>query len=241
MPYTVVIADDEPIIRMDLADMLAAAGLAVLGQAADGFDAVELARQHRPDVVLLDINMPVFDGLTAARQIIGERLAKAVLLVTAYCDAKFIETAKEVGAGGYLVKPIQERALLPAIEIALAQSERFAAAEAAARQATRQAEEQRLISRAKAALAQRLQISEQAALAMMQKESMNKRCTLAAYAAAVLRADPDADTVQQAKRLLMARHDLSEKAAYRRLKALSETQGRSIAETARALLREKRP
>ena len=236
MSYTVIIADDEPIIRMGVADMLREEGISVLGEASDGFDAVSLAQQHHPDVVLMDIKMPVFDGLAAAREIMEKQLAKTVILVTAYCDAAFIAAAKEIGAGGYLVKPIQPQTLLPAIEIALAHSERYAKIEERERAALQKVQDQQLINRAKAVIAQRMGISEREALALMQRESMNKRCALTLYAQGIIDAYVDDDTVRLAKQKLMEQYHLSDRAAYQRLKALCKERGESIYDTAKKLL-----
>jgi len=240
MAYKVLIADDEPIICIDMADILTSAGMEVVGTAADGFDAVELARQHRPDVVLMDINMPVFDGLTAAREIIGQRLARSIILITAYCDAKFIAVAKEIGAGGYLVKPISDNALVPAIEIAMAQSERLEESKKREQEALQKVRNRQLVDRAKAVLARRLKISEAEALAFMQQESMKKRRSLLLYAQGVLDAYLDDDAVSLMKQKLMNRYGLSEKAAYNRLKALSEQSGQPVCETARRLLEDEK-
>lgn len=113
-----VIADNESIIRMDLREMLEEAGHEVVGEAIDGRKAVELTRQHRPDLVIMDIKMPQMDGITAAGKIAEEKLAP-VLLLTAFSQPEIVEKAKDSGVLGYLVKPVQENNLFPAIEIAL--------------------------------------------------------------------------------------------------------------------------
>ena len=147
---TVIIADDEPITRMDLADMLTELDFQVVGQAGDGFDAVELCRAKRPDVVLMDMKMPVFDGLTAAETILQEDLAGCVVLLTAFNDEPLIRRASEAGVSGYLVKPVAQRSLLPAIEVALAQSQRMRQAEAT----QQKMQEERRIRKAQQYLAQ---------------------------------------------------------------------------------------
>ena len=108
---TVVIVDDEPITRMDLSDMLRELGFTVAGEAADGFDAIELCRSLRPDVVLMDVRMPVFDGLTATETILEEDLAGCVILLTAFSDREIIDRASRAGVTGYLVKPIDQKSL----------------------------------------------------------------------------------------------------------------------------------
>ena len=116
----VVIADDEPITRMDLKELLADEGYQVVGEAADGFDAVEACKQYRPDLVLMDIKMPLLDGLSAAKIVYEENLADTVMMLTAYSEREFVEQAKDIGVAGYLVKPIDEKSLVPSIELAVA-------------------------------------------------------------------------------------------------------------------------
>ena len=120
----VLIADDEPIVRLDLRGMLEEHGFAVAGEAADGFDAVEGCRALAPDVALLDVRMPIFDGLEAAHTIVSEALAGCVVLLTAFGDREYIERAKEIGVAGYLVKPVDERQLAPTLEMAIASGAR---------------------------------------------------------------------------------------------------------------------
>lgn len=119
---SIVIIDDEPITRMDLREMLENAGYRILGEAADGFDAIELCRQRLPDLVLMDIKMPLLDGLSAAKIINEENLAGTVILLTAYNEKEFVNGAKQNGVSGYLVKPIEETQLIPNIELAVARS-----------------------------------------------------------------------------------------------------------------------
>jgi response regulator NasT len=107
MSYKIVIADDEPITRLDIREILYHAGYNVVGEASDGFDAVEQCRLKRPDLILLDIKMPLLDGLKASRIIQEENLAGAILLITAYSGKEFVDQAKETGVLGYVVKPIQ--------------------------------------------------------------------------------------------------------------------------------------
>ena len=115
----VVIADDEPIIRMDLKEILEKEGYTVIGEAADGFDAVEICRREHPELVIMDVKMPLLDGLTASKLIAQEKLADTVVLLTAYCDKEFIQEAKEADVSAYFVKPVDERTFLPGLEIAV--------------------------------------------------------------------------------------------------------------------------
>lgn len=118
----IIIADDEPVTKMDLRELLTSAGYDVVAEASDGLDAVELCKQHNPDLILLDIKMPFLDGLSAARIIYEENLAGAIIMLTAYSERDFINRAKSYGVGGYLVKPIDEKSLVPSIELAIARS-----------------------------------------------------------------------------------------------------------------------
>lgn len=129
---TAVVVDDEPITCMDVAEMLREMGFDVVGEAADGFDAVELCRVHRPDLVLMDARMPVFDGLTASKTILEKHYCNCIVLLTAYQDRDMIEKATKAGVSGYLVKPIDQTRFQPAIEVALAQSKRLRQSEARA-------------------------------------------------------------------------------------------------------------
>lgn len=113
----ILIADDEPITRMDLRELLQESGYNVVAEAGDGFDAVEACKKHHPNLVLMDIKMPYLDGLSASRLIIEENLADAVVLLTAYGEKEFVEEAKAIGISGYLVKPINAKSLIPTIEL----------------------------------------------------------------------------------------------------------------------------
>ena len=112
----VIVADDEPLIRMDLREILERQGYEVVAEAADGFDVVECCKKEHPDLVIMDVKMPLLDGITAAKIIGQENLAQTVVLLTAYCDREFIEEAKEANVAGYFVKPVNERTFLPGLE-----------------------------------------------------------------------------------------------------------------------------
>ncbi|MDO4492423.1 MAG: response regulator [Clostridia bacterium] len=188
-PARIAIVDDEPITRMDLRCMLEDLGYTVTGEAGDGFDAVQLCKQDPPDLVLMDVKMPVFDGLTAAERILSERLAGCVVLLTAFNDTEIIEAAKRIGVTGYLVKPVEQRLLRPTVEMALAQAERLRSSERETETVKKQLSDAKTIARAQAVLAKREGITETEAYTLLRKLSMDKRLPMAALAEAVLRTE----------------------------------------------------
>ncbi|MGH9093653.1 MAG: ANTAR domain-containing response regulator, partial [Acidimicrobiales bacterium] len=148
MAVRVVIAEDEAIVRLDLKEILEEEGYEVVGETGRGDDAVDLVRSHRPDLAILDIKMPGADGLTAARQITGDRLA-AVLILTAFSQRDLIDQARQAGALAYLVKPFQKSELLPAIEIALGRFEEVKALDDQVKDLEERLEVTKLVNRAK--------------------------------------------------------------------------------------------
>lgn len=233
---TVVVVDDEPITRIDLSQLLTELGFGVVGSAADGFDAVELCRALHPDVVLMDIKMPVFDGLTASETIIQQGLAGCVVLLTAFSDKEFIERAAQAGIGGYLVKPVEERLLLPTLEMAIAQARSLKLAQRETQDIKRQMQETRQLERAKAVFAREKGISEAQAYRELQQLSMNKRRPLAEIAQAVLCQSSEREVVNEAKELLIRKQGISEPAAYKQLVKLAEQKNISLETVARQLL-----
>ncbi|MFZ2013028.1 MAG: response regulator [Nocardioides sp.] len=173
-PRRVVIAEDEALIRMDLAEMLAEEGYDVVGQAGDGERAVALAEEHRPDLVILDVKMPVLDGIAAAERIARARIAPVVIL-TAFSQRELVERARDAGAMAYLVKPFTRSDLVPAIEIAMS---RFAEVGALAREIDDLAEQlatRKAVDRAKGILQEQLGLSEPDAFRWIQKTAMDLR------------------------------------------------------------------
>lgn len=233
---TAIVVDDEPITRLDLRQMLTEMGFAVVGDAADGFDAIELCRRHHPDVVLMDIKMPVFDGMTASETIIREDLCGCVVLLTAFRDRELIEQAGNIGVTGYLVKPVEERLLLPTLEVAMAQAARLREARREAGEMRRRMEEQKLVDRAKLLLARQEGISEGEALGRLQRLSMEKRCPLAALARTVVAQQSGREAVNRAKERLMREKGLSEPEAFRTISRAARERGIPLEEAARALL-----
>ncbi|SET49094.1 response regulator receiver and ANTAR domain protein [Natronincola peptidivorans] len=186
MYKNIVIADDEPITRMDLAEMLKEAGYSVVGEASDGFDAVELCRKLRPDLVLMDVKMPLLDGLKASKVITQEGLAKSVVLLTAYSGREFIEQAKEAGVMGYIIKPIDEKSLMPAIEVALCKGKEIEQMKKDIEFIREQLETRKTVEKAKGILMKKYQISEEEAYKRIRKLSMDKRCAMKQIASTIV-------------------------------------------------------
>ena len=187
MTVRVVIAEDEGIIRLDLKEVLEEEGYEVVGETGRGDEAVTLVRQHRPELAILDIKMPGLDGLAAAREISGERLA-AVLILTAFSQRNLIEEARDAGALAYLVKPFQKSELIPAIEVALG---RFTEAENRGLEGqTRSLEDllerQRLVDRAKGLLMDNHGMKEADAFSFIQRTAMRLRLTMKEVARQVI-------------------------------------------------------
>lgn len=170
----IVIADNESIIRMDLKEMLEEAGHDVVAEASDGSRAVDLVRQYRPDLVIMDIKMPEMDGITAAKIISNEKLAP-VLLLTAFSQKDIVEKAKDSGVLAYLVKPVKEVNLFPAIEIALSRFREFAELEQELENVKQSLETRKILDRAKGILMDAYNLSETEAYRRIQQYSMSKR------------------------------------------------------------------
>ncbi len=181
----VIIADDESIIRMDLREMLTNLGYLVVGEAGDGRSAVNLARELKPDVVIMDIKMPDMDGIDAAKILTEERIAP-VLLLTAYSQQELIERAKEAGVVGYIVKPFRESDLAPAIEVAIARFAEFRALEKEVGDLKLALETRKLVDRAKGILMDTQGLTEAQAFRKIQKMSMNTRKPMKEVAEAII-------------------------------------------------------
>jgi len=185
----VVIAEDEALIRMDLAEMLADEGYDVVGQAGDGQQAVELAENLRPDLVILDVKMPVLDGIAAAERIAGQRIAPVVML-TAFSQRDLVERARDAGAMAYLVKPFSQSDLAPAIEMAVSRFAEITVLESEVADLADQLETRKAVERAKNVLQRDLGLTEPDAFRWIQKTAMDLRLSMRQVADGVITHGP---------------------------------------------------
>jgi two-component system, response regulator PdtaR len=186
----VVIAEDEALIRMDLAEMLVEEGYDVVGEAPDGELAITLAEEHRPDLVILDVQMPKLDGISAAQRIASQRIAPVVIL-TAFSQRELVERARDAGAMAYLVKPFSKSDLVPAIEMAVSRYAEVQMLEAEVADLTERLETRKSVERAKTVLQERLGLSEPDAFRWIQKTAMDLRLSMRQVADGVLEHGPD--------------------------------------------------
>ncbi|MBA0050400.1 response regulator [Streptomyces sp. AJS327] len=186
-PHTtrVVIAEDEALIRMDLKEMLEEEGYTVVGEAGDGQRAVELAREHRPDLCIFDVKMPVLDGISAAESVAAESIAP-VLMLTAFSQRELVERARDAGAMAYLVKPFSKSDVVPAIEMAVSRFTELRALESEVADLTQRLETRKLVDRAKSVLQTEYGLTEPAAFRWIQKTSMDRRLSMRQVAEAVI-------------------------------------------------------
>jgi response regulator NasT len=182
---TVVVAEDESLIRLDVVETLREAGFDVVGEAADGEEAVKLAKELEPDLVVMDVKMPGMDGITAAEQIARDRIAPVVML-TAFSQADLVDRAAEAGAMAYVVKPFTSADLLPAIEIALSRYQEITDLEADVADMEERFETRKRVERAKGLLMTRMGLTEPESFRWIQKTSMDRRLTMREVADAVI-------------------------------------------------------
>ncbi len=182
----VVIAEDEPITRMDLKEMLVDAGYTVVGEATEGFDAIEICKREMPDVVILDVKMPLLDGLSAAKVITEEKTVETVILLTAYSDDEFISRATKIGISGYIVKPIDERSLVPNIEIAVARSREMQRIRKQCEIITERLENRTIIEKAKGLLMVSMRLTENEAYEYIKNLSKEKKVSMKRIAEIIL-------------------------------------------------------
>ena len=189
----IIVVDDEPITRMDICEILREANYDVVAEAGDGFDAIEQSRKYRPDFVIMDIKMPILDGLKAAKVITKEKLSRGVVLLTAYSSKDFIEEAKNIGIIGYIVKPIDEKSFIPNLEIIFNKQEEFEKLEKKYLKTSQKLEDRKKIDIAKSILMKTRDFTEKEAYEYIRTLSMNKRCDMGKIAnIIILSGDEDA-------------------------------------------------
>lgn len=181
----VVVAEDETLIRLDIVETLEHQGFEVVAEATNGEEAVSLAREHQPDLMLMDVKMPVMDGISAAETIVRERIAPVVLL-TAFSQKELVERAREAGAMAYVVKPFSEADLVPAIEIALSRYDELRALESEVADLKEAFETRKLVERAKSLLMTKAGVTEPEAFRWIQKTSMNRRLSMREVAQTII-------------------------------------------------------
>jgi AmiR/NasT family two-component response regulator len=184
-PIRVLIAEDEALIRLDLKEMLEEEGYEVVAEAGDGQQAVDRARELAPDLVILDIQMPVLDGLSAAEQIGGARIAPVIVL-TAFGQRELVERARDAGAMAYLVKPFSKNDLVPAIEVARARFAEMSALDGEVRTLEERLETRKVVEKAKGKLMVDQGITEAEAFRWIQRTAMSRRTSMKALAEDIL-------------------------------------------------------
>ena len=181
----ILVAEDEALIRLDLVEMLVDAGYDVVAQASNGEQAIALSREHKPDLVMMDVRMPVLDGISAAEQIGKERLAPVVML-TAFSQKELVERARDAGVMAYIVKPFTASDLAPAIDIARSRWVELHALEAEVANFVERLETRKVVDRAKGVLMDQLKIGESEAFRWIQKTAMDRRVGMREVADAVV-------------------------------------------------------
>jgi two-component system, response regulator PdtaR len=192
-PRRVVIAEDEAIIRLDLAEMLREEGYDVIGQASNGEEALTQVQELKPDLVILDVRMPKVDGITVAEQVATERICPVIIL-TAFSDRELVERARDAGAMHYVVKPFKKEQLVPAIEIAVSRFEEVRELAKEVDSLTEQLATRKVVDRAKGLLQAKFDLSEPEAFRWIQKTAMDKRLSMARVAQHVIDETDGADT-----------------------------------------------
>jgi len=181
----IMVVDDEPIIRMDLREMLENEGYQVIAEAKNGEEAVSLAHHHKPDLIIMDVKMPVLNGIKAS-SIIRSFSDSSILLLTAYSQKELVQDARKAGVTAYLVKPVSEDDLIPAVEIALSQKEKVVSLKKDISDLKQKIEDRKSVEKAKGKLMSALSLEEDAAYKWMQQVSMQRRMPLVKLAEEIL-------------------------------------------------------
>ncbi len=182
-PVRILVAEDEALIRMDLVEMLQEAGYTVVAQATNGEEAIALANEHRPDLAILDVKMPILDGISAAEKIIS---IAPVLMLTAFSQRELVERARDAGVMAYVVKPFTIGDLVPAIEIAISRHTQMRSLAEEVADLHERLETRKIIDRAKGILMKALNLSEPEAFSWIQRAAMDRRLTMKEVAHAVI-------------------------------------------------------
>ena len=189
----IIVVDDEPITRMDICEILREANYDVVTEAGDGFDGIEQSKKYNPDFVIMDVKMPILDGLKAAKVITDQKLSRGIVLLTAYSNKEFIEEAKNIGIIGYIVKPIDEKSFIPNLEIIFNKQEEFEKLEKKYLKTSQKLEDRKKIDIAKSILMKTRNFTENEAYEYIRTLSMNKRCDMGKIAdIIILSGDEDA-------------------------------------------------
>lgn len=183
--YRALVVEDEALIRLDIVETLTDAGIDVVGEASNGEDAIEKAKEFEPDVVVMDVKMPGMDGITAAEQILANRTC-AVVMLTAFSQSELVERARDAGAMAYVVKPFTPADLIPAVEIAVSRFQEIVSLESEVANLTEQFETRKQVDRAKGLLMSKMGLTEPEAFRWIQKTSMDRRLTMKEVADAVI-------------------------------------------------------
>lgn len=183
----ILIAEDEVITRMDISEMLKEAGHEVVAEASDGLEAVKLAETHKPDLVLMDIKMPYIDGLTAANIIIEQGSSNCIVMLSAYSDRDYVNNATQIGVFGYLLKPVNKNALIPAIEVAYRQSQENIALKDELKKEKQRLKDRIVIDRAKGYIMKNENLSEEDAYCKLREISQRKRISIRVLAESIVR------------------------------------------------------
>ena len=188
--YRIVVAEDETLIRMDLVEMLTEAGYQVVGQGVNGQEAIELANTHKPDLMILDVKMPVLDGISAAEKIID---ICPVLMLTAFSQRELVERARDTGVMAYVVKPFTINDLLPAIEISISRYRQMKSLETEVTDLYERLETRKIVDRAKGILMKTMNLSEPESFSWIQKTAMDRRISMKAVAQGIISPDATPD------------------------------------------------
>ncbi len=188
--YRIVVAEDETLIRMDLVEMITEAGYQVVGQGVNGQEAIELANTHKPDLMILDVKMPVLDGISAAEKIID---ICPVLMLTAFSQRELVERARDTGVMAYVVKPFTINDLLPAIEISISRYRQMKSLETEVADLYERLETRKIVDRAKGILMKTMNLSEPESFSWIQKTAMDRRISMKAVAQGIISPDATPD------------------------------------------------